>query len=173
MEDEFSFLTLLKQHRELDEIFFCHQEALLLGEHHQGQIDLLLTDVVMPRMDGPSLIKEVRATHPDMKVIFISGYTEDTFRKRLGDEADVADQDRADEAPGGHGREDTAVRGVDPQRVGLLLAVAAREGLLVERDRLLAAGRPEAGARGARGGEPPGGGGGPRASRTSSAVLPK
>jgi two-component system cell cycle sensor histidine kinase/response regulator CckA len=43
----------------------------------------------MPRMDGPSLIKEVRAKHPDMKVIFISGYTEDAFRKRLGDENDI------------------------------------------------------------------------------------
>jgi two-component system, cell cycle sensor histidine kinase and response regulator CckA len=53
------------------------------------KVDLLVTDVVMPRMDGPSLIKKVRAIHPDMKVIFISGYTEDTFRKRLGDEADI------------------------------------------------------------------------------------
>src|SRR6185437_710069 len=53
------------------------------------KVDLLVTDVVMPRMDGPSLIKEVRALHPDMKVIFISGYTEDAFRKRLGDETDI------------------------------------------------------------------------------------
>jgi two-component system cell cycle sensor histidine kinase/response regulator CckA len=53
------------------------------------RVDLLVTDVVMPRMDGPSLIKEVRALHPDMKVIFISGYTEDAFRKRLGDESGI------------------------------------------------------------------------------------
>jgi two-component system, cell cycle sensor histidine kinase and response regulator CckA len=53
------------------------------------KVDLLVTDVVMPRMDGPSLIKEVRALHPHMKVIFISGYTEDAFRKRLGDESDI------------------------------------------------------------------------------------
>jgi two-component system cell cycle sensor histidine kinase/response regulator CckA len=53
------------------------------------KVDLLITDVVMPRMDGPSLIKEVRLIHPDMKVIFISGYTEDAFRKRLGDESDI------------------------------------------------------------------------------------
>jgi two-component system cell cycle sensor histidine kinase/response regulator CckA len=53
------------------------------------KVDLLITDVVMPRMDGPTLIKEVRLTHPDMKVIFISGYTEDSFRKRLGDESEI------------------------------------------------------------------------------------
>ncbi|HXQ51240.1 MAG TPA: PAS domain-containing protein [Stellaceae bacterium] len=52
-------------------------------------VDLIVTDVVMPRMDGPSLVKEVRALHPDMKVIFISGYTEDAFRKRLGDEGGI------------------------------------------------------------------------------------
>ncbi len=40
-------------------------------------------------MDGPGLVKDVRRTHPDMKVIFISGYTEDAFRKRLGDERDI------------------------------------------------------------------------------------
>ena len=53
------------------------------------KIDLLITDVVMPRMDGPALIREVRETHPDMKVIFISGYTEDSFRKRLDTEAEI------------------------------------------------------------------------------------
>ena len=37
----------------------------------------------MPRMDGPSLIREVRAIRPDLKVIFISGYAEEDFRKRL------------------------------------------------------------------------------------------
>ena len=40
-------------------------------------------------MDGPGLVQAVRRTHPDMKVIFISGYTEDNFRKRLGDERDI------------------------------------------------------------------------------------
>ncbi|HUK60777.1 MAG TPA: PAS domain S-box protein [Stellaceae bacterium] len=54
-----------------------------------ASFDLLITDVVMPRMDGPALVKEVRAIQPDMKVIFISGYTEDAFRKRLGDESSI------------------------------------------------------------------------------------
>jgi two-component system cell cycle sensor histidine kinase/response regulator CckA len=53
------------------------------------EIDLLITDVVMPRMDGPALIREVRLTHPDMKVIFISGYTEDAFRQRLDNDSEI------------------------------------------------------------------------------------
>jgi two-component system, cell cycle sensor histidine kinase and response regulator CckA len=53
------------------------------------KIDLLITDVVMPRMDGPTLIKKVRETHPDLKVIFISGYTEDNFRQRLDSDSEI------------------------------------------------------------------------------------
>jgi two-component system cell cycle sensor histidine kinase/response regulator CckA len=53
------------------------------------KIDLLITDVVMPRMDGPALIREVREIHPDMKVIFISGYTEDAFRQRLDSDSEI------------------------------------------------------------------------------------
>ena len=61
-------------------------ETLTVGKEH---IDLLITDVVMPKMDGPALVKRVRETHPDMKVIFISGYTEDAFRKRLDADSDI------------------------------------------------------------------------------------
>jgi two-component system cell cycle sensor histidine kinase/response regulator CckA len=53
------------------------------------KVELLITDVVMPRMDGPSLVKRVRELYPDMKVIFISGYTEDAFRKRLDRDGDI------------------------------------------------------------------------------------
>jgi len=53
------------------------------------KIDLLITDVVMPRMDGPSLVRHVRESHPEMKVIFISGYTEDSFRQRLDSDSDI------------------------------------------------------------------------------------
>ena len=52
-------------------------------------IDLLITDVVMPRMDGPTLVEQVRERRPDMKVIFISGYAEDAFRKRLDGDAKI------------------------------------------------------------------------------------
>ena len=53
------------------------------------KVELLITDVVMPRMDGPNLVKHVREIHPQMKVIFISGYTEDAFRKRLDRDSDI------------------------------------------------------------------------------------
>jgi two-component system cell cycle sensor histidine kinase/response regulator CckA len=67
------------------------EQALEILTERAESVDLVITDVVMPKMDGPSLIKEVRELHPDKKfrVIFISGYTEDAFRKRLGDEAGI------------------------------------------------------------------------------------
>ena len=52
-------------------------------------IDLLITDVVMPHMDGPGLVREVREINPEMKVIFISGYTEDAFRQRLDSDVGI------------------------------------------------------------------------------------
>jgi two-component system cell cycle sensor histidine kinase/response regulator CckA len=55
-----------------------------LQAHLNDPIDLLITDVMMPKMDGPTLMKEVRKTHPDLKVIFVSGYTQDKFRQDLG-----------------------------------------------------------------------------------------
>jgi two-component system, cell cycle sensor histidine kinase and response regulator CckA len=63
--------------------------ALELIRNAEYRIDLLITDVVMPQMDGPALIREVRNVAPDLKVIFISGYTEDAFRQRLDSERDI------------------------------------------------------------------------------------
>jgi two-component system cell cycle sensor histidine kinase/response regulator CckA len=65
------------------------EAALELIQSADEPIDLLITDVVMPNMDGPALIREVREIHPDMKVIFISGYTEDAFRQRLDSDSDI------------------------------------------------------------------------------------
>ncbi len=57
---------------------------------NQGtKFDLLVTDVVMPQMDGPELNKKVRELIPNLKTIFISGYTEDAFRKHLGDDTNI------------------------------------------------------------------------------------
>ena len=65
------------------------ETALDLVRDASGKINLLITDVVMPQMDGPELIREVRRIDPDIKVIFISGYTEDAFRQRLGSDSDI------------------------------------------------------------------------------------
>jgi two-component system, cell cycle sensor histidine kinase and response regulator CckA len=55
-------------------------EALELLREHQGHIDLLVSDVVMPGMDGPTLVKTIRIERPDMKIMFMSGYAEEAFR---------------------------------------------------------------------------------------------
>jgi two-component system cell cycle sensor histidine kinase/response regulator CckA len=53
------------------------------------QIDLLVTDVVMPNIDGPELVQRVAKLYPELKVIFISGYAEDSFRRRVGEDREV------------------------------------------------------------------------------------
>jgi two-component system cell cycle sensor histidine kinase/response regulator CckA len=57
------------------------EEALELIDEHKGNIDLVISDVVMPGMDGPAVVKEIRKSNPGMRVIFMSGYAEPTFRK--------------------------------------------------------------------------------------------
>jgi len=61
--------------------------ALQIIEERDGQIDLIVSDVVMPEMDGPTLLKELRRSHPDIKFIFVSGYAEDAFAKNLPHDA--------------------------------------------------------------------------------------
>ena len=56
---------------------------------HDGKIDLLLSDVVMPQMDGPTLANIALEERADLKIIFISGYAEDAFRDKVGAE-DIA-----------------------------------------------------------------------------------
>ena len=53
------------------------------------KVDLLITDVVMPEMDGPTLIKLATAEVPDLRIVCISGYAEDAFRKRIGEDAAI------------------------------------------------------------------------------------
>ena len=57
--------------------------ALEIMESHEGTVDLVVSDVVMPEMDGPTLLKEVRKRNPKLKVIFVSGYAEEAFAKNL------------------------------------------------------------------------------------------
>jgi PAS domain S-box-containing protein len=54
-------------------------EALSLAEKHPGGIHLLLTDVVMPEMNGRQLMEILHAVHPEMKSLFMSGYTADVI----------------------------------------------------------------------------------------------
>ena len=60
-------------------------EVLAGGE----EIDLLISDVVMPNMDGPAMVARARHTHPDLPVLFMSGYAEEQLRKSI-DIANVA-----------------------------------------------------------------------------------
>ena len=60
-------------------------EALEVMKESGGGVDLVVSDVVMPELDGPSMLRELRKTRPDLKIIFVSGYAEDAFRKNLPD----------------------------------------------------------------------------------------
>jgi CheY-like chemotaxis protein len=79
VEDEAGIRTLMR--RVLDREGYTLMEAghgraaLELARNHPGPIDLLVTDVVMPEMNGFELARALRAIRPDLKVLFISGYT--------------------------------------------------------------------------------------------------
>ena len=57
-------------------------EAIEVLDKH-GHVDLVVSDVVMPEMDGPTLLKELRRRDPQVKIIFVSGYAEEAFAKNL------------------------------------------------------------------------------------------
>jgi two-component system cell cycle sensor histidine kinase/response regulator CckA len=57
----------------------CAEEALSLLENQDLSVDIVVTDVVMPGMDGPTWVRKAQESRPDMKVIFVSGYAEDSF----------------------------------------------------------------------------------------------
>jgi two-component system cell cycle sensor histidine kinase/response regulator CckA len=57
-------------------------EAIEAFARH-GRVDLVVSDVVMPEMDGPTLLKELRRRDPNVKIIFVSGYAEEAFSKNL------------------------------------------------------------------------------------------
>ena len=66
------------------------EEALELAEQHAGTIDMMISDVIMPGLDGPSLLKKARPFLGDAPVMFISGYAESDFSDLLQDEAGVS-----------------------------------------------------------------------------------
>jgi two-component system cell cycle sensor histidine kinase/response regulator CckA len=58
-------------------------EAIEVLAKNGGKVDLVVSDVVMPEMDGPTLLKELRQRNPELKIIFVSGYAEEAFAKSL------------------------------------------------------------------------------------------
>ena len=54
-----------------------------------AEVDLIISDVVMPTMDGPAMVRAMRAQRPDLPVLFMSGYAEEQLRQSI-DIADVA-----------------------------------------------------------------------------------
>lgn len=64
------------------------EEALEIFNKDKEQINLIISDVIMPGINGPTLIAEIRKTHPNVKVIFMSGYAEEAFSDGNKDNAD-------------------------------------------------------------------------------------
>ena len=58
------------------------EDALEIIEKNEP-IDLLISDVVMPGMDGPTMVRKARESRPDLKILFMSGYAEEQLRKSI------------------------------------------------------------------------------------------
>ncbi|MGI4852227.1 MAG: ATP-binding protein [Janthinobacterium lividum] len=70
----------------------CGEEALAqikYLQNHRETLNLVITDVVMPQMDGPTLVKKIYEILPNIDVIYMSGYAEDSFRRQLDQEQDI------------------------------------------------------------------------------------
>lgn len=65
-------------------------EALLVCEQHEAKIDLLVADVVMPKLNGPQLVKRLLEIRPGMKALCMSGYTDDVISRHGMLESGVA-----------------------------------------------------------------------------------
>jgi len=65
------------------------EEALEVLDDIEDEVDLIISDVVMPEMDGPALLIKVRERLPDVKFIFVSGYAEENVRQDLADNRSV------------------------------------------------------------------------------------
>lgn len=58
------------------------EDGLRVSENHPGAIDVLFTDVIMPRMNGRELAEKVLQARPGIKVLFMSGYTDDAIMRQ-------------------------------------------------------------------------------------------
>jgi CheY-like chemotaxis protein len=57
------------------------REGISVSEAHQGKIDLLVSDVVMPELGGREMAERILRTRPDIKLLFMSGHTQDVILK--------------------------------------------------------------------------------------------
>ncbi len=86
VEDEPALLTMAKIM--LEELEYqvlvagTPAEAIGLAEKHAREIHLLITDIVMPEMNGGDLAKQLQSRYPSMKILFMSGYTADVIAHR-------------------------------------------------------------------------------------------
>ena len=65
------------------------EEALEIVKSDDAKIDLIITDVVMPNMDGPTMVRHVKVLNPGLPVIFMSGYAEEAFRRNDQNSEDI------------------------------------------------------------------------------------
>jgi two-component system cell cycle sensor histidine kinase/response regulator CckA len=65
-------------------------EAIEVMQRENHRVDIVVSDVIMPEMDGPTLLKELRKTNPELKFIFVSGYPDDAFKRTLDDNQEYA-----------------------------------------------------------------------------------
>lgn len=64
----------------------CGEAALEIVKEQGAQLDIIVSDVIMPGMNGPEMIKQIMPDYPKIKVIFISGYAEDAFADSFGED---------------------------------------------------------------------------------------
>ena len=86
VEDEKLLLMIIKD--ELENLGYTvlaadsPEEAIVMCERHKDQLDILVTDVIMPGMNGKELSQQLRSMQPDLRVIFMSGHTADVVAER-------------------------------------------------------------------------------------------
>ena len=94
VEDDAALAELLTWHFQREDFEVVPtpdgEEALILAEEWAGQIDMMISDVIMPGLDGPSLLRKARPFLGDAPVMFISGYAESDFSDLLQDETGVS-----------------------------------------------------------------------------------